>query len=505
MKSLNMQNNIASLFLMLLLISSVMFAQKNVNVNSTEQFVSAIKNLNGIGEIIFSDGTYEINESIELNITASKEHPFRIAADNPGKVEIKGTTQFILTDCSFVVIEGIIFTSTNSTVIKITGSNNCRVSNNHFKLAEKEKGSWILIDGAKSNNNRIDHNLFENKKLLGNFVTIEGTMAPDFQVSQNDKIDHNHFRNIGPRIENALEAIRVGSSHVSLSSGFTLIESNLFERCDGDPEIVSIKSSDDTVRYNTFRECLGVLSLRHGNRNTIDGNYFLGNNRSGEFLDNTGKKWVLGTGGIRFYGDNMKIINNYFENLTGEKWDGTLALTNGDADYGMGLSLTKHYRPRYSVVAFNTFVNNKSSIEIGYDGEGFQNNWWKMPPLEIIIANNIIISKQTNPINIYMEPINSSWMGNIIFSSTYKEINNFDKNEIRIENEVPLISDGVFTINSNSRLRGKTIGHFPYINHDIDGQKRLEPFDPGCDQISNSLKINKPLTQKDVGPLWLRN
>ena len=66
---------------------------------------------------------------------------------------------------------------------------------------------------------------------------------------------------------------------MSLSSGYTIVEHNLFEDCDGDPEIVSIKSSDNIIRHNTFRGSYGTLSLRHGNRNKLESNYFFGNGK----------------------------------------------------------------------------------------------------------------------------------------------------------------------------------------------------------------------------------
>ncbi|MEO0875758.1 MAG: chondroitinase-B domain-containing protein, partial [Bacteroidota bacterium] len=51
---------------------------------------------------------------------------------------------------------------------------------------------------------------------------------------------------------------------MSLSSGYTIVEHNLFEDCDGDPEIVSVKSCDNIIRHNTFLASYGTLSLRHG-------------------------------------------------------------------------------------------------------------------------------------------------------------------------------------------------------------------------------------------------
>jgi hypothetical protein len=492
--------------------TNLLFSQQNaIQVANEDELIFALKKIKGNDIIEILPGEFNLNAKIDITLITTKDKPAIIRAKNPGTVKFIGNTWFSFKNSSFISIEGIEFLSNDGPAVELLGCNNIRVTNNVFHLKETKKSSWIFIgneEGAKSNtshHNRIDHNLFENKKELGNFITIEGTMAPEFQVSQYDLIDNNYFRNIGPRAENVLEAIRVGSSHVSLSSGFTVIEKNLFERCDGDPEVVSIKSSDDTVRYNTFRECLGVLSLRHGNRSTVDGNFFFGNGRTGEFVDNLNKKWNIGTGGVRLCGDNMKITNNYFEGLTGVNWDASLALTNGDADYGMGFPLTKHFRSRYILVAYNTFVNNKSNIEIGYDGGGFQNNWWKLPPGEITIANNIVLGKEGKLIDIITAPINSLFMGNYLFPQNNAVIgSNFLDDEVKVVNPKLEKVGEVWTLSKNSPLRKKSVGKFPVVNKDIHEQVRSVKTDPGCDEINTSQKTNKPLTKGDVGPNWYK-
>ncbi len=492
---------------------SLLFSQQNIKrVSSADELLSSLKYLKKADIVELMPGEYDLKSNVQIQAVADKDNPIIIKAKEYGTVKIIGNSSFCFKNSSFVTLEGLEFISNNSPAVELLGCNNVRITNNVFHLHENQKISWLIIsdeEGAVKNtshHNRVDHNLFENKRLLGNFITIEGTMAPEFQISQHDLIDNNYFRNIGPRVENVLEAIRVGSSYVSLSSGFTVIENNLFEKCDGDPEVVSIKSSDDTVRYNTFRECLGVLSLRHGNRSTVDGNYFLGNGRTGEFLDSTNKRWKLGTGGVRFCGDNMKIINNYFEGLTGINWDASLALTNGDADYGMGLPLTKHYRSRYILVAFNTFVNNKSNVEIGYDGGGFQNNWWKLPPSEVTIANNIVVGEEGKLIDMITKPLNSLIIGNYLFPQKKAVVGiNFSSEEVKVIDPMFEKSGDLLRLSKNSPIRKKSVGKFPVVSKDIDGQFRSEKTDPGCDELSGVQKINKPLNKDDVGPSWYKN
>jgi poly(beta-D-mannuronate) lyase len=65
------------------------------------------------------------------------------------------------------------------------------------------------------------------------------------------------FRPRPPLRRNGGETICVGYSHQSMSNSATRLEHNLFERCDGELEIVSNKSCGNVYRFNTFRECAG--------------------------------------------------------------------------------------------------------------------------------------------------------------------------------------------------------------------------------------------------------
>ena len=284
------------------------------------------------------------------------------------------------------------------------GSRYCRVTQNEFNLNEEKSNKWVIIGAHyqdtenKSCGNRIDHNLFEGKTQPGNYITIDG-VSKAHQPSQNDTIDHNHFRNNSPRAANEKESIRVGWTDLSGGSSYTVIEHNLFENCDGDPEIISLKACYNIVRYNTFRRCLGTVCLRQGAYNRVEGNYFFG---EGKTVESDGQK--LGCGGVRVYGIGHVVVNNYFEGLTGDKWDPVLAITNGDKSNGGDLNNSSHLVPEKLIFAHNTMVNNKSNIEIGYDNSGK----YTKKPVNCQIKNNIILTNTTDCIKLYTENHRSS-------------------------------------------------------------------------------------------------
>lgn len=491
---------------MLTLLSTDLFAGATKSVATVADFQKAIASAQPGDIIVLADGTYDLNGTVTIATSGKAGQPIVLKSKNRNRAILTGDSRFVLETAAHVIIEGFDFRSTGGPAIELRACNNIRVTRNVFHLKDTKRANWVFINGSKQNptalshHNKIDHNLFENKSQLGNFITVEGTRTGGFQVSQYDTIDHNHFRDIGPRVENVLEAIRIGSSDFSLSSGHTLLERNLFERCDGDPEYLSIKSSDNIIRFNTFRECLGSLSLRHGNRNTVEGNFILGNGRTGVFIDSTGKRWTLGTGALRFYGDSMIIINNYFEGLTGSKWDGTCAITSGNAEYGDGQKLTKHFRIRDAVVAFNTFVNNRSNIEIGYDGEGFQGNWWRLPPSGLVIANNVIVGSNDTLVKIYAAPIHATWQGNIVHAKKGAVVTGTRIDGVNEIDPKLTRKDGIWRLSNMSPAIDAAIGFFPSIAKDIDGQLRESKKDAGADEFSKSPILNHPLTSKDVGP-----
>ncbi len=417
------RNTVKIILLAVLAFTGSLFSQKNTILCRTADDVAAsLKTLVPGKQIVLADGEYRFASPLVVEAAGSKGKPIVIRSENRNKAFILGNTSVIFRNASYITIEGLVFNNNGSSAILLEGCNNIRITRNIFRLHENGRGSWVMVTGnnkdtlSLSHHNMIDRNLFEEKKELGNFITIEGTKTVPSTVSQHDVIEWNYFRNIGPRVENVLEAIRIGSAEYTLSRGYTILQNNLFERCDGDPEYISIKQSDCTVRNNTFIECLGSLSLRHGNHSTVEGNVIIGSNRTGTFTDSTGKIWTLGTGGIRFCADSMMIVGNYCEGLTGKEWDATVAATNGDADYGEGKPLTKHYRITNALIENNIFVDNTSGIEIGFDGAGFQGNWWHKAPDRMMIRNNIITGSSDTLVKFMDTPTNTVFENNTVYS-----------------------------------------------------------------------------------------
>ncbi len=74
----------------------------------------------------------------------------------------------------------------------------------------------------------------------------------------------------------------------------TIVENNVFDRCDGEVEIISNKSNGNIYRGNLFLRSRGALTLRHGDDTLVEGNVFRGD----------GKDF---TGGIRVINRNQSL------------------------------------------------------------------------------------------------------------------------------------------------------------------------------------------------------
>ncbi|MFB9055787.1 chondroitinase-B domain-containing protein [Mariniflexile ostreae] len=465
------------------------------------------------GTFILKNGTYNDISGTFENM-ATEANPIIIKAETIGGVIFTGKSNVPFKKSSYITLEGFVFNCSGSvsTLVKLEGCNNMRITRNVFELAQTSSSKWVYIGGVwddrtvpyqfLSHHNRIDHNVFQNKTMPGHYITVDGT---DQKVqSQFDRIDHNYFKNNSPRATNEQESIRIGWSDMSLSSGYTTVEFNLFEDCDGDPEIVSVKSCDNTIRHNTFLKSYGTLSLRHGNRNRVEGNYFFGGNKPVGISPDGAS---LYTGGIRIYGKDHVIINNYMEGLNGTRWDAPITLTLGDAIDGESSSLTKHFRAENVLIAYNTLVNNSHGIEIGYDN----NNSYSKNLANITIANNLITGSENGLVEIVDADNDQgnkiTWINNLMHATGTAQVllgattTSFDATKVINENPNLVFdaTEGIWKTSITTPLYPNAVTLEP-IDYDIEGQLRPLISNPGADHFSTESVRFKPLTSTDVGP-----
>ncbi|MBS1565167.1 MAG: polysaccharide lyase 6 family protein, partial [Bacteroidetes bacterium] len=328
-------------------------AAATINVSSLAALQSAINSASPGDVIVLANGVYTASSDITISRQGTAAQPITITCQTIGGAEIGGTAGIsIVSPAAYIVIKGFKFTCNASQATMASGTSFCRWTQNLFQCPGD--GEYLLLNG---NDHQVDYNTFQHKNALGRFIAVRGTGS---QIAQRLWIHHNYFFDFLPQTGNGAETLQFGLSGYSLSSSNSIVEYNVFEQCAGENEMISVKASAVTVRYNTIRNCPAQFTLRHGNHSVVYGNYF------------------INTPGIRIFGDDHVIFSNHFENC-----DPAINIGNGDGEVADGDPLTSHDRPDRVLVAFNTLVNNTSNITQSGRTNGLGATF-------ITVANNII-------------------------------------------------------------------------------------------------------------------
>ncbi|PCJ96072.1 MAG: alginate lyase [Flavobacteriaceae bacterium] len=350
-------------------------------VKNVAEFEEMLQKVQPGDSIVLANGTWMDSELLfEANGTAEK--PITLTVEEKGKVIFEGASNLRIAG-DHLIVKGLVFkngyTPTNSVISfrknRDVMANNCRLTEcviDNFNNPERQvQDYWVTIYGK---NNRIDHNHISGKKNLG--VTMIVGLDTKESRANNHIIDHNYF---GPRPtygNNGGETLRIGTSHHALENSNTLVASNYFDRCNGEHEIISNKACQNTFKYNTFYECTGTLTLRHGNETLVDGNVFIGNGKPS-------------TGGVRVINETQTVINNYHVGLTGYRFRGAFVMMNG----------VPHSPPNRYVPVINSKVNNNTFVNCeniqlcaGSDAERSQ------PPANSEISENVFYNENKKDI-----------------------------------------------------------------------------------------------------------
>jgi hypothetical protein len=328
-------------------------AAREYRVTSLAELQARIAAAQPGDRIIVANGVYTTTGSIKVACRGTADRPVVIAAETTGGVEIRGAAGFdVVRPAAHVVLQGFRFTHAIGTVQVRAGTRHCRITRCVFQL--KGKGRYLLVSGDDC---EIDHNTFQNKRTPGPMFSIHGPGASG--MAQRAHVHHNLFRDFTSIGQNGGETLQVGLSGKSLTNAHAVVEYNLFERCDGENETVSNKSCANVYRYNTFRDSVGELTLRHGNRCEVYGNFF------------------LNTHGLRFFGDDHDIRDNYFE-----RCDPAVQIGNGGTNIPPGV-LTGHDRPDRVTFTGNLLVDNPRSVVMPDRANG-------MGALDLLFTANVL-------------------------------------------------------------------------------------------------------------------
>lgn len=393
-------------------------------VSDQEAYRQAVKHAKPGDTIALKNGEWTDFE-ILLEGKGLEGKPITLTAEEKGKVILTGNSNLRLAG-EYLLVSGLVFKdgyTLRDSVISFRKNkqqlaNNSRVTEvviDNFNNPERyENDYWVTLYGK---NNRFDHSHLEGKKNKG--VTFAVRLNSAASLENHHLIDHNYF---GPRSilgANGGETLRIGTSHYSLSNSFTQVENNYFDRCDGELEIISVKSGGNVLKNNIFYQSRGTLTLRHGNGNLIENNVFQGNG-----LDHTG--------GIRVINKDQIIRNNYMEGLAGYRFGGALVVMNGVPD-----SPVNRYHQVDNALIENNSIINSGHIQLaaGSDKERTAN------PINSNFNNNLIVTTGDHDIfTVYDDVSGISFNNNMMIGdSEFAQSQQFKK----IDTETILAANGL--------------------------------------------------------------
>lgn len=460
----------ASLLVLFLNQSCDDFSQKGL-VRDLESLHTAIQHAAPGDKIIMANGVWKDVE-IVFEGQGKKGKLIYLQAEKPGKVFIEGSSNLKIAG-EYLEVSGLVFRKgftpgrevVSFRLNKSKLANNCRMTNcviDDFTNPERfESDLWVAIYGK---NNRFDHNTLVGKGNQG--VTLAVRMDTEESRENNHLIDHNYF---GPRKNlgsNGGETLRVGTSHYSLSYSNTKVENNIFDRCDGEHEIISNKSCGSIFKGNVFNECIGTLTMRHGNETHVEGNYFLGNGKAN-------------TGGIRVINETQTVINNYCYGLTGYRFRGALVVMNGVPNS----PLNRYFQVKDSRLDGNILIDcDHVQLCAGSDEER------SAIPINSSMSNNLFLSKTNlKPFTVYDDISGISFSNNYINEEATAPVSN---GFITVGYDVSMNEDGLKVPNS-ALIEKIGFGEvkLPVSLDEVGAKYYHKDFDVAAFQSGNELRV----------------
>jgi poly(beta-D-mannuronate) lyase len=402
--------------------------------------------------------------------------PITLKAETQGKVILTGQSRLDISG-QWLVVDGLHFEDgflgEGQHVIRFTGQHgdatDSKLTNtsiiNYSPPDKSTRYFWVSLYGQR---NRLDHNRFQGHNHSGVTVAVH---------RNSDKLDEhiiefNHFLDREPGRGNGFETIRVGTGPHSGSNSKTLIQHNLFERTNGELETISLKSSENMVCCNTFKQVSGSITLRQGYRNKIIGNYFLG-------------EGLAGTGGIRVTGEGHLIANNLLQELGGRQGGGIVLICGNDPEI-----IGAYKRVVNLVIAHNTLIDIRGSL-IKFDGGCGKNRQEKIPQ-GISLINNLLVNTVGA---LYVGKEGQSW----VWDANRTCINEASESKCVEKFKITKDGDGVWRPSKGGSLIESGMVT-ECVGCDDRGNLCVRRFDVGAHEFSGLPIPHGPLTADEVGP-----
>ena len=464
-----------SMCVLFILLGSGKAIANTIYVTSIVEFQAAIDAAHANDIIILANNTYSNTGLINIGTDG-----ITVKAATPGGVIFNGNSQCLITG-SHIIFSGFQYINGDVGVDILTGEV-LRVYGNYNTITQCNfygytAHNFIHVNDGSHHTEISYCNLEAKAPIASSGPAIQITTSPT--VVNYNKIRYCTFMNFaGAGGDFGNEPIRIGLGIEQNNISGTVVEFCYFENLGGgDGESVSVKSTFNVIRYNTFNNNPGgQLAFRSGSKSAAYGNFF------------------INSGGVRAKeGQHHMIYNNYFQG----------------AGTSPSIELMNYFEnPLDSIYIYHNTFYNPGKILLG--GTGLN------PPTHINFANNIFY--KTSAKLLYDINTNVTYTNNIFFGGANLGTSSTATEFTSIDPKLILNGDGYYGLSSTSPAINASNGTYPAILDnpvvnddpdlllDIQGQARPADRlqkDMGCDEFTTGTVTNRPLVRCDAGPSYL--
>lgn len=214
------------------------------HVRDIDELNTAISAAGPGDKIIMANGIWKDVE-IQFEAQGTAEGPIHLMAETAGEVYLEGQSSLELAG-EYLIVDGLYFrngfTPSNSVI-------EFRIDDD--RIANHSKVVNCVIDGYTQKNRFTPdhwvefwgrHNTLEYSTLTGKAnrgPTVRVFLKGNEHIRNYHRIAHNYFgprpRKGGPRAE----TMQIGDSGTSMTPSYVFVEDNLFDRCNGEVEVIS--------------------------------------------------------------------------------------------------------------------------------------------------------------------------------------------------------------------------------------------------------------------------
>ena len=317
-------------------VPAALAAPEEITVSSLKELIKVVRKVSTGKTIVVAPGVYELPQQLNFKGRGTASHPVVLKALEPGKTVFCGSGRMRIENSSWIRVEGFLFKGTGG--IYCEDSEHVQITENRFLMEDTEdtteKLHWVQFKFSR--HVRVDHCEFGRRSSAGAYIHF----SPGNRYA---RIDHNYFHDYKELGAND------GSSIYLHGDGkwahYAILEQNLFTRCNGEHELICIKSHRNVIRRNTFLNCKGAVSIRDGNYNDVYSNIFLASDEPN-------------AGAVRIHGKFNVFANNYLEDI-----DEPIECCWGDTDpphmadeLGPGKLAFEYRASPNNLIAHNSFV-----------------------------------------------------------------------------------------------------------------------------------------------------